>query len=157
VRLFIAVWPPDEIVDRLRALARPEHPEVRWTLPEQWHVTLRFLGEVDAAPPLPSSWPAAEAVLGPVSRRLDRHVLAVPVAGLDGLAAAVAVAGEGDRRRFTGHLTLARARGRASIPPSLAGAPVEGRWPVDEVTMVRSHLGRGPARYEILERTPVRR
>jgi 2'-5' RNA ligase len=153
MRVFVAVWPSEEIVEVVQALARPEHPDVRWTLREQWHVTLRFLGEVDDAPALPAELPAAEAVLGPATRRVNRQVLVVPVAGLDELARAVA----GDDGRFTGHLTLARARGRASIPSGLAGAPVEGRWRVEEVTVVRSHLGRGPARYEVLERTPVRR
>jgi RNA 2',3'-cyclic 3'-phosphodiesterase len=153
VRLFIAVWPPASVVDALEGLPRIDHPELRWTTPEQWHVTLQFLGELDQPSPLPppSSLPSADAVLGPSTRRINRQVLVVPVAGLDDLAAAV-----GHEGAFTGHLTLARARGRASIPTSLAGTPVEGRWRIDEVTIVRSHLGRGPARYEVLERTPVR-
>ena len=150
--MFIAVWPPDAIVEVLHALPRPQHPDVRWTLPDQWHVTLRFLGEVDEVPVLPAALPPAEAVLGPATRRINRQVLMVPVAGLDELAGTV-----GGGERFTGHLTLARARGRAAVPSALARVPLEGRWRVDEVTVVRSHLGRGPARYEILERTPVRR
>jgi RNA 2',3'-cyclic 3'-phosphodiesterase len=154
VRLFIAVWPPAEVVESIDELPRPDHPELRWTTSGQWHVTLQFLGELDQPSPLPPSMslPAADAVLGPSTRRINRQVLVVPVAGLDDLAAAV-----GHEGSFTGHLTLARARGRASVPASLAGTPIEGRWPIDEVTVVRSHLGRGPARYEVLERTPVRR
>jgi RNA 2',3'-cyclic 3'-phosphodiesterase len=154
VRLFLAVWPPATVVDALHRLPRPDHPDLRWTTAEQWHVTLQFLGERDGPPALPpSTWlPAADAVLGPSTRRINRQVLVVPVAGLDDLASAV-----GHDGRFTGHLTLARARGRASVPAALAGMPIEGRWSIDEVTVVRSHLGRGPARYEVLERTPVRR
>ena len=41
------MWPPPEVVARLAALARPTVEGVRWTTPEQWHVTLRFLGWVD--------------------------------------------------------------------------------------------------------------
>ena len=59
--------------------------------------------------------PTATAVLGPAVRRLGPSALVVPVAGLDGLAAAVgdATAGVGlppGPRSFTGHLTLARLR-----------------------------------------------
>jgi RNA 2',3'-cyclic 3'-phosphodiesterase len=151
VRLFIAVWPPSAVVEALHQLPRPDRPDVRWTLPEQWHVTLRFLGETDVVPALSDDLPPAEAVLGPAIRRINRQALVAPVAGLDDLAAAV-----GNDRRFAGHLTIARARGRRAVPPELSGTPVAWRWEVDEVTVVRSHLGRGPARYEVLERTPVR-
>ncbi|MBC8365362.1 MAG: hypothetical protein H8E59_10210, partial [Actinobacteria bacterium] len=47
VRLFVAVWPSDELVSALAALPRPEAAGLRWTRPDQWHVTLRFLGEAD--------------------------------------------------------------------------------------------------------------
>lgn len=49
MRLFVAVWPPPGAVDELgRALVdvRAAVPQLRWTIPEQWHVTLAFLGEV---------------------------------------------------------------------------------------------------------------
>ncbi len=95
---------------------------VRWTTPDQWHVTLRFLGEladppaaVDAGegergsvPPAHTSpaaavaarlrtttLPAAEAVIGPASECRPPGLLWLPVAGLDALAAAVADATSG--------------------------------------------------------------
>src|SRR5262245_34664121 len=95
-RLFVAVWPPPDVVDLLAALPRPKVRGVRWTTPHQWHVTLRFLGEAD-----PETARAAlttldadgcEAVLGPGASRLGRGVLAVAVDGLAELAAAVAQA-----------------------------------------------------------------
>ena len=43
-RLFIAVWPPPDVVEQVAALPRPPVAGLRWTEPEQWHVTLRFLG-----------------------------------------------------------------------------------------------------------------
>src|SRR4051812_28340278 len=46
MRLFIAVWPPAELTARVAGLRRPDVPGLRWTSPEQWHVTLRFLGSV---------------------------------------------------------------------------------------------------------------
>jgi 2'-5' RNA ligase len=153
VRLFVAVWPPDEVLDAIAALDRPDVRSVRWTTREQWHITLRFLGEVDVPPehllePL-GALPPTEVTIGPATERLSGRVLVVPVHGLDAIAAAVADPAE--TRPFRGHLTLARARQRGDkVPASLAGAPIRGAWTVRRVTLVRSHLGGGPARYEDL-------
>ena len=68
-RLFVAVWPPSGVVDALRPLVVPGEPGVRWVTPEQWHVTLRFLGDADpdevATALRAAALPAAEAGLGP--------------------------------------------------------------------------------------------
>jgi 2'-5' RNA ligase len=157
------------VVAALTALDRPEDPGVRWTRPEAWHVTLRFLGGVapDDVSPVAAAlgalrWqPAVVAEVGPAARRLGRSVLVLPVAGLDGVAAAVeqalATAGVApDPRPFRGHLTLARARGRAPLPRDLAGPSLVARWPVDEVTLVESTLqGSKGSRYEVLERVAL--
>jgi len=159
VRLFVAVWPSDEVLDALAALPRPEAPGLRWTRPDQWHVTLRFLGEAEpdvAAGALGAL--AAEptvAELGPVTRLLGNRIMVAPVAGLDELAAAVVDAtdevGEppGDRA-FTGHLTLARTKG--PVPPGTAGTPIAGTFPVEQVCLVRSRTLSEGAAYETLER-----
>lgn len=151
-RLFVAVWPPPEVVEALARLERPADDSVRWTTPAKWHVTLRFLGTVDAyALPDVSALRVRQVTLGPVTRRLGRGVLAAPVSGLDDLAAVV-----GAPEPFVGHLTLARARGRKGrVSAALAGVPVSASWVVDEVTLVRSHLGGGPASYEVLERAAL--
>jgi 2'-5' RNA ligase len=49
VRLFVAIFPPEPIIERLtgaiRALAETLPPKtVAWSLPEQIHLTLNFLG-----------------------------------------------------------------------------------------------------------------
>jgi 2'-5' RNA ligase len=164
VRLFIAVWPSPAVVELLAALDRPAHPSVRWTGPDAWHVTLRFLGEVDEAGAaavtaavrvVGARAVACEAEMGPVTTRLNRSILTVPVAGLDELAAAVidATRGLGEppgERPFSGHVTLARGRGRRPVPPSLAGRPVAATWPARDLTVVRSHLGGGGPRYETI-------
>jgi 2'-5' RNA ligase len=149
VRLFVAVWPSEEVRAALAAHPRPAVPGVRWTTPDQWHVTLRFLGDIDraAAPALPPAT-GTRATMGPATVRLGRRLLAVPVAGLDALADAVDWPSE---RPFRGHVTLARAGRRASIPPSLAGVPLAGAWTVERVTLVRSELHPEGARYEIVE------
>lgn len=158
-RLFLAVWPPSAIVERLATLPRPEEAGVRWVPPENLHLTLRFLGEAD---PLAVdsafadlSLPATEVTLGPVVSRLGRSVVVVPAAGLDDLAAAVrdATASIGrppDPRPFAGHLTLARLKHRAAS--GVAGTPFQGTFPLNEVALVESTRGERDVRYTTLSR-----
>ena len=47
MRLFVAVWPPPEVLDLVAEMDRPALAGVRWTTRDQWHVTLRFLGRMD--------------------------------------------------------------------------------------------------------------
>jgi len=75
VRLFIAVWPPPEVVDVLRTLERPTIPGLRWTTPDQWHVTLRFIGDADPPDVGPLPTIDAEVTLGPATARLGRRIL----------------------------------------------------------------------------------
>jgi RNA 2',3'-cyclic 3'-phosphodiesterase len=159
VRLFVGVVPPDRVLDEIERLRRPERPGVRWTRRDQWHVTLRFLGEVDDPGPVAAALDAAplspcEARLGPRVRALGRQVVCLPVAGLDELAQAVteATAGFGrppEDRRFRGHVTLARLR-RPARPSGLVGGPLEDRFPVTDVRLVRSRQADGGSRYEDL-------
>ncbi|HEX6236686.1 MAG TPA: 2'-5' RNA ligase family protein [Acidimicrobiales bacterium] len=166
MRLFVAVQPPPAVLDALEALPRPERPGIRWTKRAHWHVTLRFLGEVADPAPVVEALEGAPvqrcvARLGPGAEVLGRGVVSVPVAGLDDLATGVAAALGGmgtanDDRRFRGHVTLARtARGGArgavrAVVRELADRPVSATFDVDEVRLVRSHLGGGPPRYEDL-------
>ena len=155
-RLFVAVWPPSVVVDALASLRHTEPSGVRWMGPEQWHVTLRFLGTVDVTPAVDAlarlrGTPPARAVTGVRTGRMGREVLALPVDGLGELAAAVVAAFAGlgrdpEHATFRGHLTLARGRGVRSLGRPALASPLE--WEVDEVTLVRSYLGRGGARYE---------
>src|ERR1700722_20141308 len=49
VRLFVAIVPPPAVtaeLDTSTAPLRLAWPELRWTGPEAWHITLAFLGEV---------------------------------------------------------------------------------------------------------------
>ena len=157
VRLFVAVALPADVLATVARLDRPDVPGVRWTTADQWHVTLRFLGEVEDPGPVAAALDSAplaptRASLGPRVATLGRGVLMVPVAGLDALAGTVvtATADVGkppDDRPFRGHLTLARARRGASVR-GLAGAAVAASFVVEDVRLVRSRLGPGGARYE---------
>jgi 2'-5' RNA ligase len=168
VRLFVAVWPPESVIEMLLGLDRPEVAELRWTTEPQWHVTLRFLGEVDDPGPVTEALhavpevlraragPEVRASLGPTSAWFPgRHVLQVPVAGLDALAVVVHEVtapfdGRVDDRLFSGHLTLARGRGRSPGPAGLAGVSIAATWRVRSFELVSSELGRGGSRYTTL-------
>jgi len=167
-RLFVAVWPPDEVLDRLAVLPRPEVDGLRWTDQDHWHVTLRFLGPVDEVEPVRSALagvafsnaPVA-AVLGPTVDRFGQRILHVPVAGLDAVAAAVVqstahLGKRPDDRPFNGHVTLARAARDAKVDlRPLTGTPVAAEWDVEAVCLVESRLSPKGAKYEGLERFPV--
>jgi 2'-5' RNA ligase len=161
VRLFVAVWPPDEVLDALEELPRPKVVGCRWTNRDQWHVTLRFLGEMpdDALPELVSAIdgiglaPVA-ATTGPVVELLNPRIVSVPVSGLEALGPAVisATAAFGrppEDRRFRGHITLARLKGvRKRDLGAGIGAAIAGTWSVGDVHVVRSFLSPKGARYE---------
>jgi 2'-5' RNA ligase len=156
MRLFVAILPPSAVLDDVAALRRPERPGVRWTTRDQWHVTLRFLGEVPDPAPVAEALDAAPlaratAVLGPEATPLGRRVVCVPVAGLDDLAAGVVAATAGfgrppEPRPFHGHLTLARVT-RGPLR-DLLGEPISARFAVRAVRLVRSRLGPQGARYD---------
>lgn len=165
MRLFVAVEVPDDVRAAVAAAERPEGPDVRWASPSSWHVTLRFLGEVEVPEPALAALRAVVAaptvaVVGRVPQRLGPTAVVLPVSGLDAVAAGVAEAfiglpgsgGVNEGRAFNGHLTLGRLRRRGRWPRgdvgSLAG---EVSWPVRSIALVRSHLEAGaPARYEVL-------
>lgn len=169
VRLFVAVWPSPEVVALLHSLPRPASRPgadlIRWTGPEQWHVTLRFLGEVSDAvvgeveavlAQVAARLAPALAVLGPATACFGNSVLMVPVSGLERLAAATAEAtatfgsDPGERRPFVGHLTLARSRRRRLGP--LAGQALAASWTAYDLTLVRSTTSPTGARYDVLAR-----
>ena len=167
VRAFVAVSLPEHIQAVLRAWRRPPCDGVRYTTPAQWHVTLHFLGEVPdtaavlrqlrAVPTLLGPGRPVVAAMGPaVAWFPGRRVLQVPVGGLQELADAVARSVAATRSPgsppFTGHVTLARARGRGWGPSWLAGAPMQGSFPVEEIGLWSSTLRPEGSRYQVVGR-----
>jgi len=156
--------------------AQENGPDLRWTDPDGWHVTLAFLGATD-----PSDVPALVSALrgaadGVAEFQLETGgVGAFPRPGaaqaiwygmsdphhqLTDLAARVqaAVRPSSEPARFRPHLTLARSRVRRGEPLGSWLAtldPPSGTLTVDGLTLFRSHFGRGPARYEVLARLPL--
>ena len=137
---------------------------------ESLHVTLAFLGErpADEVEPIGD---AALACARPVRdlglRRpaaLGRgRALALDVDDGRGECAALqacvadALAAIGayhaEERRFRPHLTVAR--GERVRARGLPDPPATGAFPATAVTLFRSHLGRGGARYESLVSAPL--
>ncbi len=145
------------------------HPALRWSAPESWHLTLAFLGSIDAT--------AATGVRATVSKVGLRHgpmrlegsgIGAFPLASrarviwygvgdpdghLAALAADLAASLELESGSpFRPHVTLARVRRgsadlRGWLVAASASAPA-GSVEVDRLDLMRSHLGHGVPRYE---------
>lgn len=144
---------------------------------EALHVTLCFLGSVPAARAA-AVGEACSVVAGRPVRHLRAagalwlprrrpRVLAVGFEDQLGelgavqaeLAGALEAAGlfQPEHRAFLPHVTLARVRTGARVRPRDLEAPVLGEFDGQHVTLYRSHLGRGPARYEALQRIELSR
>ena len=162
-RLFVCLWPPDDVVGVLEELHRKDQVGARFVSPENWHVTMRFVGNADpndvAAALDTAQFEAATLKLGPAVDVGSSHVLFVPVAGADDLAGEVVRAtrdlgNEPIRSRFRGHVTLARMQKRANIPRAL-GQLVSASWTPFDVALVESSLRPDGARYDTLATWPV--
>ena len=181
VRAFLAI-PPDSGWTAAAAAAlariRPELPDASWTRPEAWHLTLRFLGDVEPArldrfagrigvAAAESGAPVLEsagAAVFPTPRRA--RVLGVAFhegsGALESLAssaetAARAIGLDEEERAFRPHATLARLR-----HPWPAAAVERFRaavggwelplWRVGELVLYASALGPGGAVHTPLAR-----
>jgi RNA 2',3'-cyclic 3'-phosphodiesterase len=183
LRLFVAADVPDRAKDAVVAAIEPWRdrlPGGRWVRPENWHVTVKFLGR---------TWPrlvewvhrqcreaAAEVRpfrvglqgLGVFPRPTRARVLWVGLRdedeGLHALARAVEdrLSSEfpTEKRPFSAHLTVARFDPPVSVGDAaaeLAGSPIDTPpFRVGHLTLYRSHLSPKGATYEALERFPLR-
>jgi 2'-5' RNA ligase len=163
-RLFVAIWPPDDVLDLLADVERPKDQGVKWVPQENLHITLRFLGDADEDAVCERLddvlLPAATAVVGPAFDLLGERSLISPVAGVDELAAVVREAlhglgAEPQRRRFQGHITVARLARRAR-PHRSAGRRFDARFEVTEVALVASTLTDAGAVYDTVATWPTR-
>jgi 2'-5' RNA ligase len=182
MRMFVALRPPSVALEDLGEFLAPRQEAesgFRWTVAEQWHVTLAFLPKVaerhlddllarlaraaarrtpfsvtiagGGAFPNPGTAKVlyADLDLGPSREELKRLAT--------GARAAASKAGaETGGGRFHPHVTLART-GRPTevtrwvrVLDSYRGPT----WAADEIALVESHLGEGPRRrprHEVVE------
>jgi 2'-5' RNA ligase len=173
MRCFVAVWPAPDVVVALGGLPRPAMAGLRWSSREQWHVTLRFFGDIDAQAATDASAAlaraadgAGEAPLaegGPGTRFLGPGLVVWPVEGLaqvaDALGRLTATIGKPPpSRSFYGHVTLARGRQGVDLRRAahLLSALVLS-WTAASLTLVESELHPDGARYRVLEEFPFPR
>jgi RNA 2',3'-cyclic 3'-phosphodiesterase len=178
-RGFLAVVPPDDVLDAvevaLRAVDLPT--SARRTTRANLHLTIRFLGDrVDfrkvesTLRGLPLD--GGHIRLGgagafPKARRGD--VLWLGLAEGDALFTELAAAVDAaldphhpasePRPRFHAHLTVARCRAPTdlrTVVDAVGSEPVGRSWSMDEMVLIESRLGRGPASYEERARFPLR-
>lgn len=163
-RLFVAVPLSPEVRQNLAAVRRDDIKKLRWVAEHQYHVTLRFLGDVteeeadavgDAVHRVVSQWPrvmhlrakgigafpnAARARViwagceGDVALLTDLHRQLEQALKTRGFAL--------ETRRFHPHITLARRRQPGPVPAALQPYAEHdfGGWDVTEVQVIESIL-----------------
>jgi RNA 2',3'-cyclic 3'-phosphodiesterase len=186
-RLFVALPLPEAVRRSILAAQgelRAAVPEgsVRWTKPDQLHVTLRFLGDVDAerVDELIASVQGAcghggtiELQAGGLGVFPNRHrprVLWTGIADRSGRlaalqraveAASAAFTTEKPEPAFTAHVTLGRCKTLnrkeiARLRTLMDEKPRSfGRWTADSVQIFRSELGPGGSRHSLLAAVPL--
>lgn len=190
VRVFVSIGVEGEILklveQQQRALQqRLATDSVQWVAPDQLHVTLRFLGNLDRA-----VLPQVDALLQQVCR--DQRSFTVDVEGLGcfpsyreprivwlGLtgetrpllelqarvdASLEGFAGTQEVRRFEPHLTIGRVKRAAQATSRLLGqmlrdieVPKVGHWHCGAVQLMRSMLSSSGSKYTRLKGFQLRR
>ena len=169
-RLFFALWPDAEIQGALGEHARQalDRRRARRMPTENLHITLAFLGEVDAATRACAEAAADRVEAEPFRLSIDRLGYwpkkgllwagpSTPPEPLERLAADLGEAlaadcdFERDSRPFRAHLTLARKVPK--MPPGIAIEPVD--WVVERFVLVASETGPEGATYTIVGEWPL--
>ena len=139
-RAFVAVVPPDEVVDAISSLVPRESSRLmQWTNPTRWHVSIDFLGRISNVDIFTQDLTARLAELDPFTIRLrgagaftDARRAEVFWLGVEdaecGLRAAHLLVLETARdyglriapQIFRPHLTLARLSRKADLRPDIA-------------------------------------
>jgi RNA 2',3'-cyclic 3'-phosphodiesterase len=168
VRLFFALWPDDSVRDALAEAARPLLAACPGRpVPESnYHLTLAFLGSVDADRLDAIRVAAADVQLTRFDLRIDGHghwprpqIAWLGCRDIPAAAGALAQAlwtrleplgFKPEARPFRAHLTVLRSCPRCDWPGPVS--PVD--WPVREFVLARSVTLPAGARYQVIERWP---
>ncbi len=174
-RLFTGLELPPDIVTALTEL-RGGLPGARWLGPENYHITLRFIGDIDNPTADDIAEKLAEVARPSFTLRLvgvgafgGRKPHAV-YAGLEASPELMALQAEHERliqraglpaegRKFTPHITLARLKG---VPSSVVARYLETRggfttrpFEVDRFVLFSSRAGQGGGPYLVEEDYPL--
>jgi RNA 2',3'-cyclic 3'-phosphodiesterase len=175
MRTFVAIELPAEVKRALAALQdelRAARADVSWPKAENFHLTLKFLGEVEEARVAEVKQACAEAAsaarrfdlqlegVGLLPHRRQPRVVYVAVAGqvreLGELQQSVeeklaALGFEQAARAFTPHVTLGRVKSRERVRELVAACEARpfatGGFAVGEIVLMRSELHAAGARY----------
>ena len=187
LRLFVAIQVPDAVkaqIANVQDCLRQHLPRnsAKWTRPEQFHLTLQFLGNVPAAlaPQLPASLRSACQAIPPLELRASgigffpsckspRVVWVGVQDNRDQLPLLHTAVQEGtsgfieekSEERFTGHITLGRLKDLRRPETNILIKAAEkfsatffGEWTAGEIHLMRSRLSSQGAEHIILATIP---
>ena len=174
-RLFAAVELPDALRSQLAELKK-DFPGLRWMVPENMHITLRFIGEVDGQKSDKAQSALREVRLAPFSLHVQglglfemRHQ-SVLWAGVQTSASLLELKRQVDgvlawgigldveRGRFTPHITLSRIRTgvSAALREQIECCRYTGKsFVAESFTLFHSVLSFAGAAHSPLERYPL--
>lgn len=181
MRLFVGIALTSEVQKAIATGTRELREafvRLRWSLPEQWHVTLQFLGETDEAgcscviEQLREVQAQAAAIELAEPAFFERaEVFHVAVRWTDSLVAlhdeverALLPCGfEPEERAFSPHITLARRKGHGPSPDFVRLQKAVKLMPAlrfpsflaKEFLLYQSFTGPAGSRYEVRERFPL--
>lgn len=167
LRLFFALWPDNETRLALTRLGQSiPAKNLKWVQPHNLHVTLAFLGHVDAAAELSITQSAANITAQPFVLTFDSlsywskpRILCLTclqpapekaVTLASALVAAAANCGlQIDSRPYTPHITLAR---HARYLPNIKIEPIA--WRAESFCLVKSCSGPDGVCYKVIRQWP---
>jgi len=140
LRLFVALPLPEDLQERLAALGEPL-PGVRWLPPENLHVTLRFIGEVE----------------GHQAREIDAELARIEMPAFPVTVRGIECHGNGSKARMLwvgvdSDGALATLQGRVEAALRRAGVAPEGRKFRPHVTLARIKSNPGARLQSFLSR-----
>lgn len=181
MRMFVAVLPPQEVIEHLAESVEPRREAdspLRWSALDQWHITLAFLPSVsdlrvDDLIDLLTETAGKRAAFtlnvhgaGSFPNPAQAKVLWAGVGGDTGLlerlaastrSAAVRAGNEVDGSKFRPHVTLARTNRPLDVTRWLRVLDLYAgpSWQVGDIGLVQSHLGGGRPRYQVHQSFPL--
>jgi 2'-5' RNA ligase len=181
-RLFVAIALDEATRARIAACLPPaahaaSPPGLRWLPPDNWHLTLQFLGRVDddAVARVRDACEQAAGATAPFAIELGgagafgsprrARVVWIGVRGGHEYVAALAerlfartepLGFAREQREFRSHLTVARLKTPTDVAALLAALPVPPvTMRVADLTLYRSHVSSRGAEYEVIGRFPL--